>query len=160
VTKQPLHDEWFSQAPESRAPDDSAPVPLPARPAGDPVASSITGAIAGILGGIVVLAVATRIDLRARPAIGAEAAAVGAVLGGLFGRVTRRLLHVLPRVALGTILAGATWLVLYPLVLVRFAPQWAHSTPFPSSMLGALAFGACVGILPPVRIRYERGRRL
>jgi hypothetical protein len=161
MTREPLHDEWFSpRAPELAAPDESTRAPIPGRPAGDPVWSSVSGAIAGVLGAGVVIVVATGLDIRARPEIAAAAATAGAALGGLFGRVTRRLLHVLPRVALGAILAGATWLVIYALVLAHFAPRLAHSTPFSTSMVSALMFGACVGILPPVRVRYERGRRL
>jgi hypothetical protein len=160
VIKEPLHDDWFNRAPESAPSVEWNRASLPGQPAGDPLWSSVTGSIAGVLGAMVVLLFAIRFDVRARPELGAEAALAGAVLGGLFGRVTRRLLPLFPRVALGTILAGATWLVLYALVLLRFAPQWAHATPFSSSMVNALIFGAVIGILPPVRVRYERGRKL
>jgi Na+/H+ antiporter NhaD/arsenite permease-like protein len=60
----------------------------------------------------------------------------------------------------GSVAAAALWLFAYAFVVIRFAPQMARAVPFTSTILYALAYGACIGALPPFRIRKERGRKM
>jgi len=154
-----LHSEWFRKASESFSPPEWPSTPPISRPAGDPVWSTLGGTFAGAIGAAVVLVILRRIDLREEAGIGAVGLAVGACLGAAFGRLTRRLVPVIPRIALGAIFASAAWLALYAFVMLRFLPRLAASIPFTSSIRDACAFGACLGLLPPLRVRNERGRR-
>jgi hypothetical protein len=111
------------------------------------------------MGGVVVLTMMTQLDPRVQSERAAVALLAGAALGAPFGRLMRRLVRVLPRVMVAAILTAAAWLLAYAFVLTRFAPQLAQSLPLEGSMLGALVYGACVGVVPPLRVRYERVRR-
>jgi hypothetical protein len=154
-----LHDEWFRQTSETPSPPQWPSTLRPGRPAGDPFWSTLGGAVGGLIGAVAVLALPKTVDLRTQPAIGAATVLVGAALGAAFGRMTRRLLRVVPRIALGAIVASTVWLAVYAFLILRFAPQLTTSLPFASSVLDALIFGACLGVLPPLRVRNERGRR-
>jgi hypothetical protein len=73
--------------------------------------------------------------------------------------LSRRLLRLLPRIVFAGVLALVLWLFAYAFVLMRFAPAIGLAIAFAPSVLGALAFGACVGATPPMRVRGKRGRR-
>jgi hypothetical protein len=156
-----LSDEWFEQAVRVSAPPSERSSALPAAmPAGDPVWSVVLGAIAGAIGGFVfAFIVGGSRALAHGEALGATVL-VGAAMGALFGRVTRRLLRVVPRMIVGASLASATWLTAYAFVLMRFEPHWARALPIATSILAALACGACMGALPPIGVRDERGKRV
>ena len=154
-----LHDEWFHQNSETPSPPQWPSTLRPGRRAGDPFWSTLGGAIGGLIGAVAVLALSIAVGLRTQPAIAAATALVGSALGAAFGRITRRLLRVVPRIALGVIVASTIWLAVYAFVILRFAPQLTTSLPFASSVLDALIFGACLGAVPPLRVRNERGRR-
>jgi hypothetical protein len=136
----------------------------PARRAGDPFWSMLAGAGAGVVGGVVALMAATHLQtsvpVHVEPRAFAIVLTAGAAVGALFGRLTRRLVRVLPRLAFGVVIASAFWLLFYAFVLTRLAPGLAAVVPFGRSMLGALGFGFCIGAMPPMRLRDERGRRL
>jgi hypothetical protein len=153
-----LRDEWFHRPSGSPSPPEWSSAPPPARPAGDPLWSTVTGGVGGLIGATAVVFM-RGIDPRVHPATGVAAAIAGALLGGLFGRVTRRLVRVIPRIALGAIFASVIWLALYSFVIVSFVPWWTTTAPLAPSIVDALVFGACVGLLPPARVRSERGRR-
>ncbi len=157
-----LSDEWFKQA-QARpsAPPSQRPSALPpAEPAGHPVWSLVGGAIAGAVGGVVFVWVVTPSGGYPDQRAFAIGAAVGAMIGGLLGRLTRRLLRIVPRIVVGACFASALWLLAYAFVLLRFAPELARSLPLVTSIVAALSYGACVGALPPMRVRKERGRSI
>jgi hypothetical protein len=136
----------------------------PARRTGDPLWSTLAGAGAGAVGGAVALMATTYARVPGAIHVELKAAAivvlVGAASGAAFGRLTRRLVRVLPRLAFGAVIASTSWLLLYAFVLTRLAPGFTAAIPFGSSILGALGFGLCIGAVPPMRLRDERGRRL
>jgi hypothetical protein len=99
-----------------------------------------------------------RVD-KLRPEWAAALVTAGVVLGAAFGRITRRLRRLFARVAFGAIEAVSLWLLLYAFVLLRFAPASTAAIPFGLTAAAALLYGACVGAVPPMRVRYERGRR-
>jgi hypothetical protein len=138
--------------------------PPPAQLAGDPRWSLLVGAITGGVAAALILYVGMfvrpSLSESLRPEWAALVVGAGAVTGAVFGRITRRLTKVLPRVAFGSIEAGALWLALYAFVLARFAPGARAAIPFGMTAVGSLIYGACVGAVPPVRVRYERGRRV
>jgi hypothetical protein len=135
----------------------------PARLAGDPTWSSAAGAIGGGVATAMFLYAGMFLGLRPVEKLQAEWAAAlvtaGVVLGAGFGRTTRRLMRLFARVAFGAIEAVSLWLVLYVFVLLRFAPASTAAIPFGLTAAAALLYGACVGAVPPMRIRYEHGRR-
>jgi hypothetical protein len=88
----------------------------------------------------------------------ALAAVVGALLGWLLGRLTRRLFPLLPRIFFGATLAPALCTLVYAFVLLRVAPSVVHAVPFMASALGAMAYGVCVALVPPIRRRPTRRR--
>jgi hypothetical protein len=167
MSEEPLGESWFEQLrplASSLPPPPSLPPP---RPAGDPAWSAAAGAIAGAAGGIVALLVTDRVgaplralhQLETLAYVAPLASLAGAVVGGIFGRLSRRLLRMLPRIVFAEVLALVLWLFAYAFALERFAPTIGLTIAFAPSVLGALAFGACVGATPPVRVRGERGRR-
>jgi hypothetical protein len=99
---------------------------------------------------------ASHVQLRAAAAV----VLAGAAWGAAFGRLTRRLVRVLPRLAFGAVIASASWLLFYAFVVERLAPGLAAAVPFGRSILGALGYGLCIGAVPPLRLRDERGRKL
>jgi hypothetical protein len=111
--------------------------------------------------GDVVLAVGTPLPHQLLGGVRAAAAVifaiVGAVVGAIFGRLTRRLFKVLPRIFFAAVLACALWTLVQGFVLGRFAPALAQALPFGPMILGAVAYGACVAVVPPPRARAGRG---
>jgi hypothetical protein len=129
---------------------------VPPEPAGDPFWSTVMGAVTGAAGGVVFVYVTQRLDSRA----GAIAALVGSLVGSLIGRLTRRLLRWVPRIFACSCLASALWLFAYAFVLARLAPWLVHTLPLGTSIVAAAVYGACVGAIPPLRVRREHGRDL
>ena len=126
--------------------------------------SSLSGAVGGAIGSVVAMGggVALHVPAASHPRAAWVALLVvmAVVLGAAFGRVTRRLTRVLPRVLFGAVASVTLCLILYAFVLTRFAPGSAALAPFGTSALGALLCGACIGAMPLVRTRNERGRKL
>ena len=171
-TRKSLRDSWFDRQPPQSGENFSIPPPPPV-PMGHPVWSAVASMIAGAAGGIAALAAADyvarrmRIDadvtaivggalrrfssLDARPAGMLLAVLTGAALGALFGRVTRRLFRIVPRILFAVLLLPAIWLLVHTLVLGRFAPTFAHALPFLPMLGGMVAYAACVGVVPPIR---------
>ena len=166
----PLQDDWFSQAPvpsdrPGGLPSMRPSAMPPARVAGDPMWSSLSGAVGGALGvGSALLGGALlHAPVAAHPRASWIVLGIlgGVALGAAFGRITRRLTRVLPRVIFGVVASVSLCLVLYAFVLVRVAPELdRRSIPFQTSALGALLYGACLGAMPLLRTRSERGRKL
>jgi hypothetical protein len=142
------------------------------RRAGHPIWSAAGGAAVGALAALLVLAF---VDWRSDPAgftahlrgifsedLGVTARAVlvsglaGALLGGSFGRLTRRLFPMAARIVEGAVLLPALCIVVYAFGLQRYAPRVAESVPFFWSFLGALAFGVSIALVPPLRPRSLR----
>lgn len=151
---------WFDQPPLASVPPSIRPSDLPpARSAGAPLASAVAGMLGGMIGGTASLVVYVAI---ARTRITYEHAALvvsaGAVFGGLFGRVSRRLFRPTLRVVCAVALTLSSWLVAYAFVLTRFVPGFGRAVSFLPTILAALAYGVCVGAVPPVGTRSERGR--
>jgi hypothetical protein len=140
--------------------------------AGHPMWSAAGGAAVGAAAGLFVLAL---VDWRIEPARFADhlrglfsegsrlavwtivaTALGGALLGGSFGRLTRRLFPLVPRILEGAVLVPALCIVVYAFGLRRFAPHVAQSVPFLWSLLGAIVFGVCVALVPPIRPRRVR----
>jgi hypothetical protein len=164
---------WFD---EDEAAGSEPVGPLPRT--GDPMWSGVAGAVAGAFGGVVALgttdwmvnhgqltvhwriavgqASAASIDPVAVRASVALAALAGAILGWLFGGLTRRLFPVVPRIVFGAIVTPALCTVVYAFILPRFAPAFLNAVPFTPLMLGALAYGVCVALMPPI----QRSRKL
>lgn len=126
--------------------------------------SSLSGAVGGAIGSIAAAGagVALHVPVASHPGVAWAAFLVvtAVVLGAAFGRVTRRLTRVVPRVLFGAVASVALCLLLYAFVLARFAPRAAASVPFGTSALGALLYGVCIGAMPLLRTRSERGRAL
>jgi tellurite resistance protein TehA-like permease len=125
--------------------------------------SALSGAVGGAIGSCVAAGagVALRVPAASHPhPAWTLLVVVAVVLGAAFGRVTRRLTRVLPRILFGAIAAVTLCLGFYAFVLARVAPGAAASIPFGTSALGALLYGACIGAMPLLRTRSERGRKL
>ena len=143
----------------------------PDRAPGQIASSMVKGAVAGMLGGGLALAVTDRVangprflaHVNAAVAftgtawvwLGA-AAACGMVVGALFGGVTRRLIPIVPRVVFGAIFVPAAWTALYAFVLPRCAPWVVAHVAFAPALLGALVYGLCVAVARPSRPRPSK----
>jgi hypothetical protein len=176
-----LADVWFDRSSAAARLDAGSlpPANAPPRPR-DPLRSGLAGSVGGLLGGMLALATAdgfthahrladhVRLALGQAQALGrltptttrewvGAAALAGAFLGGWFGALTRRLVPIVPRLLFGSILSAALCTLLYAFVLLRLAPLLAGAVPFASCLLGALVYGACVAIVPPVRraLRFD-----
>ncbi len=148
---------------------------------GDAELSARAGAIAGAVGGALALAIAdamvsharfvehTRVALEGRWSLALEgamlvrvgillAAVFGAILGAFLGRLTRRLSPLGARLVFDAVLVAALCTILYAYVVPRYAPALAHVIPFAAAVLGALAYGVCVALAPPVRARRMHAR--
>jgi hypothetical protein len=157
---QPLHDEWFNKPPVGALSEPPRPITLPPpRPAGDPVWSALGGGVAGAVAGALLLSIAFCLGGGRGVGLGIAATLGGAMGGVALGRVMRRLVRTGPRIAFGAVLAAAMWVFAYAFILRRFSPQMASGVSFGSSILFALAYGACVGAFPAARVRAEHGRR-
>jgi hypothetical protein len=123
------------------------------------MASAAAGALAGALGaGAALLTYVGSSGMHIHALVAGTVVAVGAAFGGLFGRVSRRLFRPLLRVLWATAITLSVWLFLYAFVLMRFFPAIARAVSFLHSLPGAALYGACVGAMPPLRARKERGR--
>jgi hypothetical protein len=134
--------------------------------AGHPVWSALGGAAVGAPLALLVLAF---LDWRIDPARfdahvhgvfadGAQAAVVllcvalaGALLGGSFGGLTRRLFPPVARIVEGAVLLPALCILVYAFGLQRYAPRLAETVPFLWSLLSAVAFGVAVALVPPLK---------
>jgi|SRR5580658_5695798 hypothetical protein len=158
------HDDWFRPSvPPAPPSEDPGGLP-PARLAGDPLWSAVSGALGGAIGTSAVALAGRWLQVPLALRVPSEQIALavvgGVAVGAVFGRLTRRLVRIVPRVVFGAIAAGAVWLLLYALVFGRFAPHLAHAISFQDSTLGATLYGAFTGAIPPIRTRGERGRRV
>jgi hypothetical protein len=158
------HDDWFQPSVPPAPPSEHPSSLPPARLAGDPLWSAVSGTLGGAIGTSAVALVGRwlQVPLALHVPSGQIALAVagGAAVGAVFGRLTRRLVRVVPRVVFGAIAAAVVWLLLYAFVFGRFAPHLAHAISFEDSTIGAALYGAFTGAIPPIRTRGERGRRV
>jgi hypothetical protein len=146
---------------------------------GDLTRSSLLGAVAGGVGGILAIAVADASQGQGSLALNLEAAlgqassvdptririllgvalAVGLVTGAGFGALTRRLHGIFARLVFGTVLVPSIWIALQAFVLhpfAPFAPGALQALPFVPCLLGAIGFGVCVALALPVAPRARR----
>ncbi|MEO7096889.1 MAG: hypothetical protein ABI175_26760, partial [Polyangiales bacterium] len=135
------------------------------------------GAIAGGVGGAVMLAVSTLAARRgghgfdvasvigtsvSRGALTGNAAfalgvvlsvVAGAAIGMLFATITRRLRLLAPLMAFGLLLATSSWVVIHALALPRFVPWLARALPVAPMTIGAAVFGLILSLELPLRTR-------
>jgi len=160
-----------------------AELPEPGRaPVHGPRSPTRVGALAGLLGGVLGLAVTDGAVDRARLLEHAElalgktvpyaaasasstwkwvglAALCGMLFGAVFGWLTRRLRSVVPRMVFGSILVPSLCTVAYAFVLDRVAPHFVHAVPFACSAMGSLVYGVCLAVARPSP-RSDRNRRI
>jgi hypothetical protein len=159
--------------PDAWSEDEESEVPA-ATPAvvADPLRAAFAGAVAGALGGLIALVLAvgaidgTRLAVATRIAFGqaaalpgltpqtlwlnvATAAAVGMVVGAGLGALMRRLRGRVARVIFGAVLVPSLWIVFDAFVLRRYAPHLAARAPFLPWLVGAVVYGACIGVARP-----------
>jgi hypothetical protein len=131
--------------------------------AGHPVWSPLAAALAGALAAVLAFAlVQWRVDpahfalgAQSPRALGASALA-GALMGAVFGRLTRRLFPIVPRILFHGVLTPSLCIVVYAFGFSRYAPHLAQAVPFVASLLGAATFGVIVALVPPIRVRGVR----
>jgi hypothetical protein len=175
----PMDAHWFSASAHSDA------VPFaerraPARPIGHAGWAMLFGAITGAVGGLAMLKAADQVlvmqhssaNLTAmlsasvahlnlgvggahEQALGVAMSA-GALVGALFGFLARRLLRIAPRLLFFWLAVPIVWIFVQAVVMSRVAPHLTTSLPIVPLLVGALAFGTCVALVPPVRARQER----
>jgi hypothetical protein len=171
----PLRESWFTKtgAPPPPAPEPEESIPPPPPPEGDPTWAVIVGAATGAIGGAAMLIIAGEVARRFRPdidvirtfgraahALGNDpfiagfilAVGVGAALGALLGTLMRHLLRIRARMLAAGILAPVLWTLLHAFVLKPFSPGLG-ALPFGPLAAGALAYGLCIAIVPPMRKR-------
>jgi hypothetical protein len=139
--------------------------------------SIVLGALAGALGGLSMLAVTEQVlhhqhsalDLASmlgskgalaklwltsdRQAGFAVAAALGAAAGAPLGFLARRLLRIAPRLLFFILFAPILWTFVQACVMTRLAPWLAANLPFIPLAAGALVYGVCIALVPPIRAR-------
>lgn len=137
------------------------------------------GVIAGALGGMAMLSVSEQLlhhqhsalDLATllgtkgalaklwlasdRQAGFAVAAALGAVVGAPLGYLARRLLRIVPRLLFFVLFAPILWTFVQACLMTQLAPWLAANLPFLPLAVGALAYGACIALIPPIRARQR-----
>jgi hypothetical protein len=165
---------WGDEVDEDVVPDPAAANIT----AGDPLRSTLRGAVTGALGGVVALAVAAasldrlRLAEHVRVAFGqaslasetprfvwlcvAMAAASGMLVGAGLGWLMRRLHGRVARIVFAAVLVPSLWIVLDAFVLGRFAPHVAAAARFLPSLLGAIAYGVCMGMVRPMAPKADR----
>jgi hypothetical protein len=124
------------------------------------MASACAGAVAGGLGAGAALfayAAATH-GVRVTPELAGGICALGAVIGGAFGRLSRRLFRPGLRVFWATSVTASLWLFVYAFLMMRFFPVAARALSFLHTLPGIAIYGLFVGAMPPLRRRKEHGR--
>jgi hypothetical protein len=173
--------DWFEQDARASSPSmtaarisfDGIPEMIVVRGAGE-LSPSVAGAMAGAVAGPTMVAVATAMSARAHhaldlPAMMAHAVrapsawahpigwsmavVMGAVLGGLFAMLTRRLRTFPGMIAFAIISSFAMWTALHGLVLTRAVPWLAKMLPYGPMVLGAMAAGVVLSLQVPIRTR-------
>ncbi|HEY6562181.1 MAG TPA: hypothetical protein VI072_33165 [Polyangiaceae bacterium] len=176
----PMDARWFSAPAHAEAVHPFAERRAPARPIGHAGWAMFFGAMTGAVGGLAMLKAADQVlvmqhssaNLTAmlsasvahlnlgvggahEQALGVAMAA-GALVGALFGFLARRLLRIAPRLLFFWLAVPIVWIFVQAVVMSRVAPHLTTSLPIVPLLVGALAFGTCVAIVPPVRARRER----
>jgi hypothetical protein len=152
------------------------------RPIGHSGWAALFGAVTGAFGGFAMLAVAeytlhvqgatvnlpellsilvTRAGLdlgSARHEGFAAAIVIGALLGAPLGYLARRLVRIVPRVLFFAILAPVAWIFVQACIMGRLTPGLATLLPFGPLVLGALAYGLCIALVPPIREQVVAAR--
>jgi hypothetical protein len=85
-------------------------------------------------------------------AAAAFAAALGAVVGAFFARLTKRLVKLVPLLLWTTLFFGALWIVFDAFLLARF-PGASARVPFLPVLAGIEAFALILCLQLPVRLR-------
>lgn len=176
----PMDAHWFSAPAHSEAVHPFAERRAPARPIGHAGWAMLFGAVTGAVGGLAMLKAADQVLVMQHSSanltallstsvahlnlgIGgaheqalAVAMAAGALAGALFGFLARRLLRIAPRLLFFWLAAPIVWIFVQAVVMSRVAPHLTTSLPLVPLLVGALAFGTCVALVPPVRARRER----
>jgi len=144
---------------------------------GDPVRSAIGGAVAGVAGAWLGVAIAqgfddpSKLGLSLQAAVGrgplagpsagsvwlviAIAAFLGMLPGAGLGWLMRRLHGLFPRLVFGAVLVPSVWIAVDAFGFLRFAPRLADHA-FVPWLLGAVAYGACIACAGPVGLRKPR----
>jgi hypothetical protein len=78
---------------------------------------------------------------------------LGMVAGAPLGYLARRLVRVGPRLLFFALFMPTLWTFVQACVMAQLAPQLASMLPFGPLVLGALAYGTCLALIPPVRAR-------
>jgi hypothetical protein len=175
----PMDAHWYMSQPNGASANQFSEQRAPARPIGHAGWATLFGVVAGALGGLAMLKAAEHLLLRqessldltallgssvARLNVGvgsvheqglALAMVAGALAGALFGFLARRLLRVGPRLLFFWLVAPITWIFVQAVVMSRLAPHLTTSLPLVPLLLGALAYGTCIAIIPPVRARQQ-----
>jgi hypothetical protein len=139
---------------------------------GDGLWSTVSGLVGGGIGGVAMVAAAEgvsrtqHLDVDYFALAGAAAhrfpgfagtqvsgalfaAFLGALAGGLLGFLARRATRVLPRLMFFLILTPAVWVLVQAFVIQTLAP-WTRALPALPWLVGAVAYGACLALSPPI----------
>ncbi|HMJ15513.1 MAG TPA: hypothetical protein VK524_29055 [Polyangiaceae bacterium] len=171
---------WFAPSHQAASANQFSEQRAVARPIGHAGWATLLGTIAGALGGLAMLKAAEQVlaaqhstlDLSALLgssvarlnllAVGgpreqgmALAIVVGALVGAPLGFLARRLVRVGPRLLFFWLLAPITWIFVQAVVMSRVAPHLTTTLPLVPLLVGALAYGTCIAIIPPVRARLQ-----
>ena len=172
---------WFSAPARAHAaaPHSYGERRAPARPIGHAGWSMLFGAVTGALGGLAMLKAADQVLVMQHSSVNltdmlsasvvhlnlgvgaphqqalAAVMATGAVAGAFFGFLARRLLRIAPRLLFFWLLAPIVWIFVQAVVMSRVAPHLTTTLPLVPLLVGALAFGTCVALVPPVRARQD-----
>lgn len=177
----PMDAHWFSAPARAHAASAQPYMErrAPARPIGHAGWSILFGAVTGAIGGLAMLKAADQVLVMQHSGLNltqmlsasvvhlnlgvgaaheqalAAVMATGALAGGFFGFLARRLLRIAPRLLFFWLLAPIVWIFVQACVMSRLAPHLTTSLPIVPLLVGALAFGTCVALVPPVRARHE-----
>jgi hypothetical protein len=81
----------------------------------------------------------------------AVALAAGALVGAVLGLLLMYVLGVFSRVLIGAILGPVLWTLVHAFLLRRYTPMLAQALPFVPMAVGAVAYGICMAVIPPLR---------
>jgi hypothetical protein len=162
---------WQPQSSWLEAGDDDE-VPSSEPTPGDPARTAIAGAVAGVVGAWLALAIAqgvhdpARLVEYLRVAVGGTSTLdvtpgsvwMAVVLVGFAGWLPgaglawlmRRLHGVVGRLVFGAIFVPSLWIAFDAFGLLRLLPRHAELVPFVPWLLGAVAYGVCVALVRPV----------